>query len=145
MNNSKLDYLTREQPKENPDPDYWGSRTYDVVYCGTCNHTDIEPEIGKCDECAQDVCPRCCGTVYGYHEICRQQCDGDIDPILDRRAYLKGYLDALYRFAWMRDGLMYVGTTGTTFKQESERITQLLLPERDGKRYCQSEMGSNDQ
>jgi len=32
-------------------------------------------------------------------------------------SYFKGYLDALYSFAWWKDGSMYVGSTGYTYKK----------------------------
>ena len=32
-------------------------------------------------------------------------------------SFYAGVKAGLYRFAWMKDGVMYVGTTGTTYKQ----------------------------
>jgi hypothetical protein len=31
--------------------------------------------------------------------------------------YLRGMLDGMWRFAWWKDGEVYVGTTGTTYAQ----------------------------
>lgn len=89
MHVTNLSYLTREKPLYNPNPDY-PNASYDVVYCKTCNGTVIEPEITECEGCKQDVCPHCCGTVSGYHEVCRQQVDNEIDPLIDRRAFAAG-------------------------------------------------------
>lgn len=117
MFKTDFSYITREQGKYDPDPDYDSSKSYDVVYCRTCQKTEIEPEIKTCDVCGRDVCPHCCGTSYGYHEICRQQCDDEIDPLIDRRAYLAGYVAALESF-----------TNPTCLAQEKNRITKLILP-----------------
>ena len=34
-------------------------------------------------------------------------------------SYFKGYLDALYTFAWWKDGSMYVGATGKNTYREA--------------------------
>ena len=86
----ELSYLKRTEPLYLRDPNYDRSRSYDVVHCGTCGKSEIEPEITKCDACGQDVCPYCAGTVPGYHEICRRDVDGEIDPLLDRKAFELG-------------------------------------------------------
>ncbi len=91
IHETDLSYLTRTKGLENPDPDYpTAGRSFDVAHCGTCDQTDIEPEIQKCDDCGLDVCPHCCGTVYGYHETCRRRVDGEIDPLIERSAFKRG-------------------------------------------------------
>ena len=117
-----LSYLTRENGLDNPDPDYRTTDTFDVVFCSTCNKTDIEPELRTCEGCGLTVCPHCAGTTYGYHEVCRQQVDGEIDPLIDRRAYLAGYLAAFRNYAWMHE-------TTRAYQDEICRITKQMLPE----------------
>jgi len=39
-----------------------------------------------------------------------------------REAYRTGFLDGLETFAWMKDGVMYVGTTGTKLADAKERL-----------------------
>jgi hypothetical protein len=42
--------------------------------------------------------------------------------------YQQGYIAGLRAFAWMRDGVLYVGTTGTTLAKAIEnRLRQLGL------------------
>lgn len=55
----------------------------DVVHCRNCHRTEIESEIVECGLCHQDVCPHCCGASAEYHEFCRKQVDGEIDPLVD--------------------------------------------------------------
>lgn len=43
------------------------------------------------------------------------------------RTYTQGYLDALYDFAHWKDGTMYVGTTGRTFKEVKSEIEAKCL------------------
>lgn len=88
MRHEDVTYLLHQDGLYDPDPDYRLSREYDVVYCKTCWKSDIEPEIKECEGCAYDVCPHCCGTVNGWHEICRRDCDGENHPILERLAFL---------------------------------------------------------
>lgn len=48
---------------------------------------------------------------YGVHaEVSALLCERDA-------AYKKGLIDGLTRFAWWKDGVQYVGTSGTTLKQ----------------------------
>jgi len=84
-----LDYLLRKEPLSDPDPQYrYG--LYDVVFCKTCCQSSMEPEIKECEGCQKDVCPHCCGTSFGWHELCRRDCDGEVNPILDRLAFALG-------------------------------------------------------
>lgn len=41
-----------------------------------------------------------------------------------RLAYLEGLLDGIYTFAWMKDGVMYVGTCGTRYKEYVKPYTE---------------------
>lgn len=129
LHKTDLTYLTRKDGLYSSDPDYRVTDTFDVVYCSTCNKTEIEPEVRTCEGCGLRVCPHCAGTAYGYHEVCRQQIDGEIDPLIDRRAYLEGYLAALYNFAWWKNGEMFLGAGLHTFNDEKEWITKRMLPE----------------
>lgn len=43
-----------------------------------------------------------------------------VDPALD--PYARGLLDGIARFAWMKDGTTYVGTTGWTLEQAFESV-----------------------
>lgn len=38
------------------------------------------------------------------------------------RAYYEGLRDGVHRFAWWRDGVQYVGTTGSTLQQALDDI-----------------------
>ncbi len=116
---TNLEYLVRMLPLYQRDPAYSATQYYDVVYCDTCWHSDIEPEVRECEACGLSVCPYCCGQASGYHEICRQQVDGDIDPLLDRRTYLQGYL------AGMRDANAEAYKIALMYKALQER----LMPE----------------
>jgi hypothetical protein len=40
------------------------------------------------------------------------------------RAYYKGLREGVERFAWWRDGVQYVGTTGCTLKEALDAIDQ---------------------
>ena len=40
------------------------------------------------------------------------------------RAYYKGLREGVERFAWWRDGVQYVGTTGRTLKEALDAINQ---------------------
>jgi hypothetical protein len=40
------------------------------------------------------------------------------------RAYHEGLRDGVERFAWWRDGVQYVGTTGRTLKEALDAINQ---------------------
>jgi hypothetical protein len=42
--------------------------------------------------------------------------------IRETQAYYKGVLEGLWRFAWMRDGVYYVGTTGRTLKEAQAQV-----------------------
>lgn len=42
-----------------------------------------------------------------------------------KNAYKKGFLDGMEAFAYMKDGVSYVGTTGTTLKQAKEGLVGL--------------------
>jgi hypothetical protein len=35
----------------------------------------------------------------------------------ESKAYYKGLKEGVWRFAWMKDGVYYVGTTGKTLKE----------------------------
>lgn len=37
-------------------------------------------------------------------------------------AYAKGWVAGLYAYSWMKDGTLYVGTTGQTFEGALERF-----------------------
>ena len=37
-----------------------------------------------------------------------------------KKDFLRGYLQALYDYAYMKDGIYYVGSCGTTLKQAQE-------------------------
>ena len=39
-----------------------------------------------------------------------------------RNAYRIGYMDGLEAYAWMKDGVMYVGTTGTIFADAKAKL-----------------------
>jgi hypothetical protein len=41
-----------------------------------------------------------------------------------KRAYCHGYLDALYDFAWWKDGVLYVGSGVYTYKQKKGEFKQ---------------------
>lgn len=43
------------------------------------------------------------------------------------REYTLGYLDALYDFAHWKDGTMYVGTAGRTYKEVKQEIEAKCL------------------
>ena len=49
---------------------------------------------------------------------------GLIDRVrdLDLTDYQRGVIDGMYRYAWMKDGVYYVGTTGTTLDAAIERV-----------------------
>ena len=36
---------------------------------------------------------------------------------MEKTAYYEGLREGVWRFAWMKDGVYYVGTTGKTLKQ----------------------------
>jgi hypothetical protein len=36
--------------------------------------------------------------------------------------YERGFLDGLWAYAWSKDGAVYVGTTGTTYRRAAERF-----------------------
>lgn len=40
------------------------------------------------------------------------------------RAYYDGVLEGIYRYAYMRDGVFYVGTTGRTFQEAIAEVKQ---------------------
>lgn len=40
------------------------------------------------------------------------------DTIEEVDAWMQGSLDSLYAFAWSKDGTLYVGTTGSTHKEQ---------------------------
>ncbi len=43
--------------------------------------------------------------------------------------YERGYLDALYRFAWWKDGEMFVGTMGRTYRTAKAEMFKLTRGE----------------
>ena len=48
--------------------------------------------------------------------------------------FIDGYVRALWAFAWWKDGVQYVGTTGTTLKEgiaEVEALWNYLPPKED--------------
>lgn len=36
--------------------------------------------------------------------------------------YLRGYLKALYDYAWWKDGTLYVGSTGKTWREARDEV-----------------------
>ena len=42
--------------------------------------------------------------------------------IRETQAYYKGVLEGLWRYAWMKDGVYYVGTTGQTLKAAQAQV-----------------------
>lgn len=46
------------------------------------------------------------------------------DPPRDAREYLRGYRAGLAAYAWWKDGVQYVGTTGTTLRQAQDEIVE---------------------
>ena len=47
----------------------------------------------------------------------------------ETRAYYQGVLEGLWRYAWMKDGTYYVGTTGKTLKSAQAMVEQELEKE----------------
>lgn len=46
-----------------------------------------------------------------------QDRENEIDPSrIEREAYRKGLIAGIARYAWWKDGVQYVGTTGRTLK-----------------------------
>lgn len=43
---------------------------------------------------------------------------------LVNEAYFKGIREGLWRYAWYKDGVQYVGTCGTTLKQAQAKVDQ---------------------
>ena len=52
---------------------------------------------------------------------------------LEKEAYDKGFRDALYTYAWMKDGTSYVGSGMTTLKHAQENIEKSF--NYDGNKY----------
>ena len=46
--------------------------------------------------------------------------------ISEAKLYYKGVKEGLWRYAWQRDGVYYVGTTGRTLKEAQAQIDQEL-------------------
>lgn len=44
--------------------------------------------------------------------------------VAQTRAYYQGLREGVERFAWWRDGVQYVGTTGRTLKEALDAINQ---------------------
>ena len=42
--------------------------------------------------------------------------------VRETQAYYKGVLEGLWRYAWMKDGVYYVGTTGQTLKAAQSQV-----------------------
>ena len=42
--------------------------------------------------------------------------------IRETQAYYRGLLEGLWRYAWMKDGVYYVGTTGRTLKEAQAQV-----------------------
>lgn len=47
------------------------------------------------------------------------------------RAYFTGVKDGIWKYAWMKDGVYYVGTTGKTLKEAYAEIDAELMKELD--------------
>lgn len=47
------------------------------------------------------------------------------------RAYFTGVKDGIWKYAWMKDGVYYVGTTGKTLKEAYADIDTELQQELD--------------
>lgn len=107
---SDLTYLTRISPLYTGES-YEGQMLSKVI-CRTCGYPTIEPEIFICT-CRKDVCPNCCGNTVGLHEICRQLADGELDPLIDRKAMHIG-------MKVIRDNLNVTDTTDK-FNSQVER------------------------
>ena len=47
-----------------------------------------------------------------------------VNPMNDelKKKYYEGLREGVWRFAWMKDGVYYVGTTGKTLKQALKEI-----------------------
>lgn len=45
------------------------------------------------------------------------------------KAYYEGVKEGLWRYAWWKDGVQYVGTTGTTLKEAVAKIDKELEKE----------------
>lgn len=39
-----------------------------------------------------------------------------------RRSFLEGKLQGIYDYAWSKDGILYVGTTGKTYQEAAKEI-----------------------
>jgi len=50
-----------------------------------------------------------------------EQSQGIIEAALTQ-AYEQGLKDGIWKYAWMKDGVYYVGTTGSTYKEAIRRI-----------------------
>ena len=44
----------------------------------------------------------------------------DVTPRRDLSEYERGYLEGMTAFAWWKDGVMYVGTSGRTLRQATK-------------------------
>lgn len=40
----------------------------------------------------------------------------------EKEAYKQGYIDGIHTYAYMKDGVYYVGTTGRTLKTAVEKV-----------------------
>ncbi|MDP2366587.1 MAG: hypothetical protein Q8M94_22765 [Ignavibacteria bacterium] len=51
--------------------------------------------------------------------------------VMMQEYYKKGLIEGIKRYAWMKDGVTYVGTTGTTQKKALEEIEK-EIPRKEG-------------
>jgi len=78
----------------------------------------LEPDLHlRAVEIAKSLWPASCSV------------DQNADIILEelRKVYLEGMKAGIWRFAYMKDGVYYVGTTGRIYKEEIKRIDEEMI------------------
>ena len=58
-----------------------------------------------------------CRQTFAPNNECSFNC-------AQKHAYKQGFLDGLYAYAYMRDGVYYVGTNGKTFEEAKAEIEE---------------------
>ena len=77
-----------------------------------------------------------CFQCGGYLQFVKLS-DMEVDDLKNLRAweeketgvvseYKRGFIDGITCFAWWKDGIEYVGTTGMTLKQAKETVDNLM-------------------